>query len=856
MMSLGPYDPHLVENKWQRYWLDRRLFSCEVNQDKPKSYVLDMFPYPSGSGLHVGHLVGYVATDVISRFRRMQGFNVLHPMGWDSFGLPAEQYAMRTGTHPSITTQRNIDVFRKQLQEIGLSYDWDREFATSDPDYYRWTQWIFTKLYERGLAYEAEAMVNYCPALGTVLANEEVVDGLSVVGGHPVERRPLKQWMLRITAYADRLIADLEDLDWPDSLKKLQTNWIGRSEGAEIDFAIEGNRGQLKVYTTCPHTVMGVTFITLAPEHALVKSLIGAGQEENVASYLQRCETAGEQDRMDPSREKTGVFTGTYAVHPVTGALIPIWIGDYVLGSVGSGAVMGVPAHDTRDFAFARRYNLPIVCVVDPSLDLLEAEGVMDPAQARERILAGLDCWPGEGTIMASDYHDLCIDGLTTDEAKKVIVDWLISHGHGRSAVHYKLRDWLFSRQRYWGEPFPILHIEGGGHRVLELDELPLIPPHLTDFKPVDGELSPLASAKHWVFITDPKTGKPARREINTMPQWAGSCWYYLRFCDPTNTQAAWSQEAEKYWMPVDLYVGGAEHAVLHLLYARFWHKVLYDCGLVHTDEPFAKYRYQGLVLGRSYRTADGRYLEHTEVEEQDGEFFEKGSRTLVQSQIEKMSKSKLNGVSPDEVMEEYGADATRLYALFIGPFDKEKIWNTDNITGCRRFLNRLWELCKSDKVVDEDHRDSLACVHRLIRDIEHDISNMQFNTAVAKLMEALNQLQSYAKLSKQALGLYLHVLSPMAPHIAEELWQRLGNEQPLASASWPRYDEALCVEDQVELIVQVNGRLRAALHCRKGLNEAEVIQLARSDAGVVRHLILEPRKIVFVPDRLINFVV
>jgi leucyl-tRNA synthetase len=855
-MTRGPYHPHAIEAKWQRHWLDQKTFHCEIDASKPKSYVLDMFPYPSGAGLHVGHLVGYTATDVLSRYRRMLGFNVLHPMGWDSFGLPAEQYAIRTGTHPAITTQKNIDTYRRQLQRMGFSYDWQREVATSDPDYYRWTQWIFTKLFEQGLAYEAEVTVNYCPALGTVLANEEVEDGKSVEGGHLVEKRPLRQWMLRITAYAERLLADLEGLDWPDNLKKLQTNWIGRTEGAQIQFALEGSQEKVMVYTTRPDTLMGVTFLALAPEHPLLKQLTSPAQRAAVEAYCEEAGRRSEIDRTDATRSKTGVATGGHVLHPVSGAKVPVWVGDYVLASVGTGAVMGVPAHDERDFAFAQAYGLPVVCVVRPTLEQLEQEGVVEAHEGLTRIERGDDCWPGTGMMIHSNDADLKIDGMTNEAAKVAVVSWLQDHGCGQVAVNYKLRDWLFSRQRYWGEPFPILHYEDGSKRVLGLDELPLVPPHITDYKPGKEGLSPLANAPEWVMVVDPVTGRTARREINTMPQWAGSCWYYLRFIDPHNQQQAWSPEAERYWMNVDLYVGGAEHAVLHLLYARFWHKVLFDCGLVHTEEPFKTYRYQGLVLSRSYQKPSGAYVPEEEVEERDGAYFEKGTGLALRSQVEKMSKSKLNGVSPDELIEEFGADAVRLYSLFMGPFDREKVWSTDSVSGCRRFLNRVWELFAPERIQEQANPAASKIVHRLARDVGSDLQGMQFNTAVAKMMEALNNLVELQHLPKADAEMFALILAPFAPHLAEELWAQLGHPEGLAYAPWPKADPSLLVETTMDLIVQVCGKHRATLRVAKDLAEAEVRRLAQEDPGVARHLTGTIQKVIYVPGRLLNFVV
>jgi len=642
------YDHKKIEAKWQRYWLENKTFKAAVDPARPKYYVLDMFPYPSGSGLHVGHVEGYTATDIVARYKRQKGFNVLHPMGWDSFGLPAEQYAIRTGTHPAITTQGNIDNFRRQLQALGFSYDWDREVMTSDASYYKWTQWIFTKLYEQGLAYEAEAMVNYCPALGTVLANEEVEDGKAKEGGHAVERRPLRQWILKITAYADRLIQDLDLVDWPESLKKLQINWIGKSEGANVSFPVQGHDDAISVFTTRPDTLFGATFMVLAPEHPLVKKITDPARLQEVESYCKMAAAETDLFRTELNQQKTGVFLGAYALNPVNGQPIPIWISDYVLMSYGTGAIMAVPAHDERDFAFAEQFGLPIVAIKKPEDDAEVNAAIpgISLEETVEQVLRGERCWPGEGGYINSQNSEIDLAGLTIPQAKERMIKWLELKKLGKKSICYKLRDWLFSRQRYWGEPFPILHYDDGSKRVLGLDELPLTPPEMTDFKPTGDGQSPLARIRQWVEIVDPKTGKKALRETNTMPQWAGSCWYYLRFCDPQNDVQAWSKEAEQYWLPVDLYVGGVEHAVLHLLYARFWHKVLFDVGLVSTSEPFQSLRNQGLIVARSFQRANGSYVEPDEVQEKDGKYFCRKSGEELKTQIEKMSKSKLNGVT------------------------------------------------------------------------------------------------------------------------------------------------------------------------------------------------------------------
>lgn len=815
------YDPKSIEKKWQKYWKEHKTFKAEIDLSKPKYYILDMFPYPSGAGLHVGHVTGYTGTDILARYKRQKGFNVLHPMGWDSFGLPAEQYAIRTGTHPAITTKANIDTYRRQLESLGFSYDWDREIATSDSSYYKWTQWIFTLLFEKGLAYEAEINVNFCPALGTVLANEEVENGKSKEGGYAVERRPLKQWILKITAYADRLLEDLDLLDWPDHLKKLQSNWIGRSEGTTITFPV--NDEEITVFTTCPDTLFGVSFLVIAPEHPFVHKITTSEQKKAVKEYLDYAATKTDLDRTDLAKTQTGVWTGASALHPVTGKKIPVWVADYVLMGYGTGAVMGVPAHDERDFGFATTYQLPIIPVKDE-----------------------------EGKTIESSF----LDGLDAFESKKAMIDWLEKEGKGKRTVHYKLRDWLFSRQRYWGEPFPILHFEDGTKRALELDELPLMPPELDDYKPAASGESPLAKVRGWVEVTDPKTGKKALRETNTMPQWAGSCWYYLRFCDPQNMNQAWSQQADKYWMPVDMYVGGVEHAVLHLLYARFWHKVLYDLKLVHTREPFMTLRNQGLVTARSYKMHAGGYLPPEEVTEKNGNYYSKKTGEELISCIDKMSKSKLNGVSPDEMIEEFGADALRLYEMFMGPFDREKVWNTDAVTGCKRFLNRFYDMVISDKVTEENSLDALKLTHKLIHKVTNDIDSLQFNTAIAHMMEYLNQFTQFAFYPKECLQGAVQMLYPFAPHIAEEMWEALGRKDSLAFAPVPTVNPEYLIEDVATYVIQVNGKLRGRFELPMNISEQDLMEIARKKPEVEKFLTGEILKTIFVPNKLLNIVV
>ncbi len=844
-MEKPRYDHQRIEEKWQRIWDDRELFKAVIDPAQPKYYILDMFPYPSGAGLHVGHVTGYTATDILARYKRQKGFNVLHPMGWDSFGLPAEQYAIRTGTHPAVTTQKNIDTYRRQLKSLGFSYDWSREIATSDPKYYKWTQWIFTKLYEKGMAYEAEVLVNYCPALGTVLANEEVEDGKSKEGGYPVERRPLRQWILRITAYADRLLQDLNLIDWPEHLKKLQTNWIGRSEGAKVHF-IEKNTGvPITVFTTRPDTLFGATFLVLSPEHPLIDQITTPQHKHAVENYRKAIASKSDLERTDLAKEKSGVWTGAYAINPINEEQIPIWIADYVLMGYGTGAIMGVPAHDERDFEFVKKYNLKVAPVISPDA----------PEDVKLEVLSGKRCWMEKGVIVNSKHGAFSINGMAIEPAKEAVVNWLEKQEKGERTVTYKLRDWLFSRQRYWGEPFPILHFADGSKRVLDIDELPLCPPELIDFKPsVTGE-SPLAKVKDWVEIVDLKTGRSAKRETNTMPQWAGSCWYYLRFCDPHNEHEAWDKHIEQYWMPVDLYVGGVEHAVLHLLYARFWHKVLYDCGFVSTLEPFQTLRNQGLVVARSYQHPNGGYVPPEEVREEQGRFTQIGTGQVLQSQIEKMSKSKLNGVTPDDMIEDFGADSLRLYEMFMGPFDKEKVWNTDAVSGCRRFLNRFYDLIMSDKICEEDTEESLKLSHRLVHNVEKDIEAMQFNTAIAKMMEFINAFLPLSKHPKNALKMLTQVLYPFAPHIAEEAWEHLGGKESLTYIPFPTYDPTYLVDKTVLYVVQVNGKVRGKWELPIDKPQDELLEFIKTQPNIAKHITGPISKVVYVPNKLLSIV-
>jgi len=871
-----PYDPKAIEAKWQAYWRENEVYRAEIDPAKPKFYALDMFPYPSGAGLHVGHPKGYIATDILSRYKRMQGFNVLHPMGWDAFGLPAEQYAIETGTHPCETTQRNIQTFKRQLQSLGLDYDWSREIDTTDPGYVRWTQWIFRKLYERDLAYLAEVPVNWCPALGTVLANEEVIDGKSERGGHPVVRIPMRQWMLRITRYADRLIDDLDGVDWPEAIVKMQRDWVGRSKGARVFFGVADRTDRIEVFTTRPDTLFGATYVVLAPEHHLVGEITAPDRRGAVDAYVEQSARRSERVRLAETHEKSGVFTGAMALHPVTGERIPIWIADYVLASYGTGAIMAVPAHDERDYQFATRFDLPIVEVVSGG-DIREA------------------AYTGDGTGVNSDF----LDGLETPAAVERMIEWLESEGAGARAVNYKLRDWLFSRQRYWGEPIPVLHLPDGSTKLVPESDLPLLLPELRDFKPSGEFEPPLARAHDWIEVVDPDTGAALRRDANTMPQWAGSCWYYLRFCDPHNSEVPWSEQAERYWMPVDLYVGGAEHAVLHLLYARFWHKVLYDLGLVHTVEPFQKLLNPGMILGYSYRYYDdnpsddpkvrpscctasdvrvegetpvhrvtGAPLKERWVIAQDVRWvdevpFHPTLDLQLEEVTEKMSKSRGNVVNPDDVIERFGTDAMRLYEMFIGPIDKGAPWSDEAIPGLYRFLQR------SERLVGGEAEEGGAAspegagtieqarlTARTIQGVTEDVDAMRFNTAISKLMVFARDIARDAPLPRQAAEDFVRLLCPFAPHLAEELWHRLGHETAVVLERRPQADPDLLTREVTTLVVQVNGKRRDAIEVPTDADDAAIREAALTSEKVRRHLAgREPRKVIVVPGRLVNVV-
>ena len=856
------YEPGKIEPKWQGYWAEHKTFrAVDCDYSRKKLYVLDMFPYPSGAGLHVGHPEGYTASDIWCRYKRMKGYNVLHTMGWDAFGLPAEQYAIKTGTHPEVTTAKNIANFKRQLTAFGFSFDWDREIRTCDPKYYKWTQWIFAKLFEAGLAYESFQPVNWCPALGTVLANEEVINGRSEVGNYPVYRKPIRQWVLKITAYAEKLLSGLEGLEWPEGTLEMQKNWIGRSTGAEVDFPVAGHDGlKIKVYTTRPDTLFGATYMVLAPEHALVKQIMSAEQKAAVEAYVTEATTKSELDRTDLSKTKTGVFTGAYAVNPVNGKEIPVWISDYVLASYGTGAIMAVPEHDTRDFEFATKFGLPIICVIKPSEKDCEAAGVK-----LDDVLAGKVCWTGDGLHYNSSNAEVSLDGLNLEESKAAINAWMAKKGVGMPTVNFKLRDWLFSRQRYWGEPFPLVHYPDGHAGLVPESELPVELPELEDYKPTEDGEPPLARAKEWLKWKDPKTGEECLRETNTMPQWAGSCWYYLRYIDPHNDERAWDPEKEKYWMPVDLYVGGAEHAVLHLLYARFWHKVLFDQGYVSTPEPFKRLIHQGIILGTSYKDKRGVLVPNDEVEAKDGKFYRKGDGEELTCLPAKMSKSLKNVVNPDEVIARYGADAFRLYEMFMGPLREVKPWSTEGVEGVFRFLNRFWRMIidtetgnVAAEVDDEPMTKEQECLlHQTIKKVGDDIEGISYNTAISQLMVFLNEFGRLPHRNRKAMETAVLLLSPMAPHICEELWNRLGHEGTLAYEPWPQYDEAKMAVAEKEILVQLNGKPKVRLMAPASAGKEELLAFAKASPEV--QALLDGKTIVkeiAVPGRLVSFVV
>ncbi len=938
------YDAHAIEAKWQEYWEKNRTFRTPDISPKKKIYVLDMFPYPSSEGLHVGHPEGYSATDMYCRFQRMRGYNVLHPMGYDAFGLPAEQYAINTGTHPRITTELNIANIRRQIKRLGFSYDWDRELATTDTGYMRWTQWIFLALFDtwfdrtyewtdtagrkrigKGrpiselpipedirtqgekavhmyrdsfrLAYQAESPVNWCAALGTVLADEEVINGRSERGNHPVQRIPLRQWMLRITSYADRLVEDLESVQWPEPIKEMQRNWVGRSEGAEVDFFIGKGSGfeswiaarsktgfpqnagddAIRIYTTRPDTLFGATYMVLAPEHPLVDRLTTGGNRERINEYRKRVAETSEEDRIAGRGEKSGVFTGGHAINPVTGEKIPVWIADYVLISYGTGAIMAVPGHDQRDLEFAQSFRLPVRAVVKPPADWLRTaqEKLRDPLTMEnyaERIGELPEAFVDDGTGMQSANPEVSLNGLPTPQAKTKITEWLVRKGIGRAAVKYKLRDWLFSRQRYWGEPIPILHeLDAAGNPTgiiepIDAAELPVLLPEMEDFKPTGKPGGPLEKATHWMQVE--RNGRKYLRETNTMPQWAGSCWYYLRFCDPGNDRKPWNPEKEKYWMPVDLYVGGAEHAVLHLLYSRFWHKVLFDRGYVSTMEPFQRLVNQGMILSVTYRTSADRIVPYNQIRFEEGKALHSQTGEELAGETEKMSKSRGNVIAVDVPVQKYGADTTRLYEMFMGPLESTKPWSMQGVEGISRFLNRAWRMIMDEsadtarlsfKVAPKEalpNEEQLRVLHKTIRSVTQDMENLSYNTAISRLMEFVNYFTGQESRPHTCMESFVLLLAPMAPHVCEELWQALGHSESLAYAPWPVFDDRYAQEKTVEIPVQINGRIRARITAAVSATVKELEQAALEDFRVKKYLEgVTIRKVIVVPGKLINIV-
>ena len=894
---MAKYTPSAIEPKWQQYWLNHKTFKTTDDMSKPKYYCLDMFPYPSGAGLHVGHPEGYTATDIICRYKRSKGFNVLHPMGWDAFGLPAEQYAIQTGTHPSVTTQKNCDNFRKQIQGLGLSYDWDREINTTDPKYVKWTQWIFIQLYntwfdasiqkgrpvselpipadvqangpkavrayqdEKRLAYYANAQVWWCNKCRIVCSNEEVLnDGSHEKCGAQVERKNLKQWLLRIPHYAERLIQGLDKLDWTEGIKDMQRNWIGRSTGAEVDFTIADANGKataekLRVYTTRPDTLFGATYMVVAPEHALVPSLTTAAQKAAVEAYQRAATLKSDMDRTELAKDKTGVFSGSYAINPVNGKLIPIWIADYVLMGYGTGAIMAVPAHDTRDFEFAVKFQLPVICIMEPDASC--------NAELRAQVMEGTACWTEDGKYIRSSSVDnaLDINGKNKADGVATVIAWLGARNLGKATVNYKIRDWLFSRQRYWGEPFPVIHWEDGEVSLLDESALPLELPQMEKFLPGESGESPLANATDWVNVVD-KNGRKGRRETNTMPQWAGSCWYYLRYIDPTNSVRFIDKIKESYWMPVDLYVGGAEHAVLHLLYSRFWHKVLFDLGLVSTDEPYQKLFNQGMILAFAYEDKAGAKVPSDEVEEKDGKFIHKSTGEELKQIVAKMSKSLKNVVNPDDVVKEYGADSLRLYEMFMGPLDATKPWQPNGLDGMYRFLARAWRAVVGDEDVDPVYVNDPASaelvrvMHQSIIKVTDDIDGMRFNTAISQLMVFCNELMKAPARNRAVCETFAQLLHPFAPHLAEELWAKLGHQGSMTTVAWPVGDASLAVENTVEVVFQVNGKVRAKVEVAKDTSNADLEAMAKANERMMEFMKgMSIVKAIVVPGKLVNFV-
>jgi leucyl-tRNA synthetase len=843
---MAGFDHTTIDTKWQQHWDRENTFATPTDRTRPKYYVLDMFPYPSGDGLHVGHPKGYTATDVVARAKRMMGFNVLRVMGWDSFGLPAERRAERTGEHPSVITARNIATFKSQLKKLGLSYDWSRELATSDPKYYKWTQWIFEILFERGLARRAERPVNFCPALGTVLANEEVSDGKYIETGDEVEKRLMLQWELKITEYADKLLEDLDGLDWPTGTMTKQRDWIGRSVGANVIFKVVDRSDQITVFTTRPDTLFGGTYVVLAPDHPLVEQITTPAQRAAVTAYREQVGKKSDRERTVEAADapKTGVPTGAYAINPVNGAHIPIWVADYVLATYGTGAVFACPAHDERDYAFAKKFELPILEVV--------AGGDVD-----------LAAYTGDGQHVHSEF----LNGLDNATAIDNVIAWLEDNKLGSKSIRYKLRDWLFSRQRYWGEPFPTYELSDGTVKAVPKDQLPVVLPPVDEYKATPDGQPPLARAKDWLQFRDPVTGEIGKRETNTMPQWAGSCWYYLRFLSPDRDDVAWDPAEEKYWMPVDLYVGGNEHAVLHLLYARFWHKVLYDAGFVSTKEPFPRLFHQGMIHKTSFKDARGKYHHVDEVEERGGKWYLRGTKELVETKLDKMSKSRYNVVNPDDMAAEYGADAMRMYELFMGPLEDGVEWETSGVAGTRRFLDRVWRLLvdpETDTLATKVSEDAPAtnkelerALHAAIKKVTQSITDLRFNTAISEMMIFVNEATKAAAIPREWFESFVKLLSPFAPHVAEELWQRLGHRSGITFQPWPAYDEAKLARDTMVIAVQVSGKLRSQIEVPQDASEATVLAAAKADEKIVPYLADKPiKREIYVKGRLVNLVV
>jgi leucyl-tRNA synthetase len=882
------YNFREIEKKWQKYWEENKTFRTPDDLSNPnKCYILDMFPYPSGAGLHVGHPEGYSATDIFARYKRMKGYNVLHPMGWDAFGLPAEQYAIQTGTHPAIVTNKNCDTFRRQIKELGLSYDWDREINTTDPGYFRWTQWIFIRIYNtwfdehakkgrpiselpipdeikksgpdqirkykdsKRLAYYDNALVWWCPSCRIVCANEEVLsDGSHEKCGNMVEKRNLKQWMLRIPLYAERLLSGIDGLNWPEGIKDMQRNWIGRSTGAEVDFRLDGLQEKIRVFTTRPDTLFGATYMVLAPEHQLLNKITTQSHIPQVTAYTKAASLKSDLDRTDLSKEKTGVFTGRYAINPVNMKKIPVWVADYVLTGYGTGAIMAVPAHDSRDFEFAEKFNLPIVCIQDPA--------VTDPEQ-KKRILSGKECWTEDGSYISSSDKSTGIDinGLNKEAGIDRMIAWLEKRNIGKAKVNYKLRDWLFSRQRYWGEPFPVIHWDDGEITLADESDLPVKLPEMEKYLPGETGESPLANASEWLTVTG-KDGRRGRRETNTMPQWAGSCWYYLRYIDPHNDSQIFDIEKVKYWMPVDLYIGGAEHAVLHLLYSRFWHKILFDLGIVNTDEPYQRLFNQGMILAFAYQTEKGAKVSTDLVEEKDGKHFNRETGEELRQIVAKMSKTLKNVVNPDDVTARYGADSLRLYEMFMGPLDVTKPWDDKGVKGVFGFLSRTFRFFteKANITDGEEDNEILKGLHQALKKVEGDIENLRFNTAISAMMIFLNLATKKGKVNRTTANTFIMILSPFAPHMAEELWNMLGNNNTIAYEPWPAVNEEYLKEDVFEYPVSFNGKLRFKIVLPLSMGKEEIIKIVLADERAKKWLEAKTTSnIIVVPGRIINIV-